>query len=70
MNDIDRLLQIGLRRLLDPVVATPAPPRRGLDRAASTARAITGSIELAAGPFPAAEPAVVAVPVAPAGLLP
>ena len=27
MNDFDRLLEIKLRRLLDPVSATPAPPR-------------------------------------------
>lgn len=28
MNDFDRLLEHGLRRILDPVAATPAPPRK------------------------------------------
>jgi len=28
MNDFDRLLEHKLRQMLDPVVATPAPPRR------------------------------------------
>lgn len=27
MNDFDRLLENKLRKMLDPVVATPAPPR-------------------------------------------
>lgn len=29
MNDFDRLLEIKLRQMLDPVVATPPPARRG-----------------------------------------
>jgi hypothetical protein len=29
MNDFDRLLEIELARMLDRVVRTPAPPRRG-----------------------------------------
>jgi hypothetical protein len=29
MDDFDRLLEHHLRRKLDPVVAAPAPPRRG-----------------------------------------
>ena len=30
MDDFDRLLEHHLRRKLDPVVAAPVPPRRGL----------------------------------------
>jgi hypothetical protein len=28
MNDFDRLVEFGLRRMLDPVVASRVPPRR------------------------------------------
>jgi hypothetical protein len=28
MNDFDRLVEFGLRRMLDPVVASTVPPRR------------------------------------------
>ena len=28
MNDFDRMLESGLRQLLDPVANAPAPPRR------------------------------------------
>ncbi|HUZ86677.1 MAG TPA: hypothetical protein VNF26_06950 [Candidatus Baltobacterales bacterium] len=71
MNDFDRLLQIELRQLLDPVVATPAPTRKGQPKRKRFAlRALTSQVELMAGAIPTVEPAPVTVPVAVARLAP
>jgi hypothetical protein len=37
MNDFDRLVEFGLRRMLDPVVASTVPPRRQGARSQSAA---------------------------------
>jgi hypothetical protein len=65
MNDFDRILELKLRHLLDPVVASQPPPRRG--QAARRRAFLTvkpAGIELAAEVIPVVEPVVVAVPVA------
>jgi hypothetical protein len=63
MNDFDRLLDVQLRHMLDPVVATPAPPRRGRHpRAGRPILAVIASIELPSEAIPV-EPVVVTVPV-------
>jgi hypothetical protein len=57
--------------MLDPVVATPAPPRnRRLKRKAGVLYALTSPLGLVAGTFAAVEPAVVTVPVVAARLRP
>ena len=65
MNDFDRFLEMQLRHMLDPVVATPAPSRR-LRRKRVSQPILT--VEVPAGPateaIPLAEPVVVAVPAA------
>lgn len=71
MNDFDRLLQIELQRMLDPVVATPAPTRRGQPvRKRPAFRVLTSGVDLVAGVLPAVEPAPVTVPVAVTPLVP
>jgi hypothetical protein len=60
MNDFDRILELRLRHLLDPVVASRPPLRRG--RLVLTVKA--AGIELAAEAVPAVEPVAVTVPVA------
>lgn len=71
MNDFDRLLQIELQRMLDPVVATPAPTRKGqTERKRPALRVLTSGVELVAGVLPAVEPAPVTIPVAVAPLVP
>jgi hypothetical protein len=66
MNDFDRFLDLQLRRMLDPVVATPAPPRRTpRPRPGQRILAIEGSIERSPGVSPT-DPVVLTVPVAPA----
>ncbi|HEY3085733.1 MAG TPA: hypothetical protein VGK28_09765 [Candidatus Dormibacteraeota bacterium] len=66
MNDFDRILELRLRYLLDPVVASRPPVRRGrLDggrRAVLTVKSV--GIELAADAIPVVEPVVVTLPVA------
>ena len=63
MNDFDRLLELRLRNMLDPVVAARPPVRRGrLKR--SQELTLTVGAELAAGAIPLVEPVVaVAIPV-------
>ena len=65
MNDFDRYLELNLRLMLDPVVATPPPSRKGrLSRPQKPILAIvTAAVELPADVIPAIEPAVVAIPV-------
>ena len=71
MNDFDRLLQIELQRMLDPVVATPAPTRKGQPmRNRPALRVLTSGVEMVAGVLPAVESAPVTVPVAVAPLVP
>jgi hypothetical protein len=66
MNDFDQLLELQLRRMLDPVVARRPPVRRG--RIKRTPEAIltvkTAVIELVADAIPVGEPVAVAIPVA------
>jgi hypothetical protein len=65
MNDFDRFLDLQLRRMLDPVVATPAPPRGS--RPPKRRRPILvleDPIERVADAMSVGEPVVVTVPVA------
>jgi hypothetical protein len=71
MNDFDKFLDLQLRRMLDRVVATPAPPRGSRrPKARKLILAVEASIETgalgAASPqaIPVVEPVVAAVPVA------
>jgi hypothetical protein len=65
MNDFDRILELRLRHLLDPVVASRPPLRRGRfdrgRRAVLTVKPV--GIELAADAIPAVDPVAVTVPV-------
>lgn len=64
MNDFDRFLTLQLRDMLDPVVATPAPPRKGRrPRARQPFLAIAATIELAPEAISAVEPGMATVPV-------
>jgi hypothetical protein len=67
MNDFDRILELMLRNLLDPVVASQPPARRGrLDRRQGSAVVVEPiGIELAAEAIPIAvvEPVAVTVSV-------
>ena len=65
MNDFDQTLELKLRYLLDPVVATTPPPRRGSKKAIQPILAIVqATIEPIAEAIPALEPVVVTVPAA------
>jgi hypothetical protein len=71
MNDFDRLLQIELRQMLDPVVAAPAPTRKGQpNRKRFAIPALTSPVELVAASLPAVEAIPVTVPVAVAHVVP
>ena len=56
MNDFDKFLDLQLRHMLAPVVATPAPPRRS--RPLKARQPI-----LAVEAMPAVEPVAVTVPI-------
>jgi len=61
MNDFDQILELKLRHLLDPVVATTPPVRRRSKRADKPILAIVqASIEPIAEAIPALEPVVTA----------
>jgi hypothetical protein len=66
MNDFDTVLELRLRHLLDPVVRSQPPIRRG--RVSQAQRPIltveTGGLEVAPGAIQVVEPVAVAVPVA------
>jgi hypothetical protein len=65
MNDFDKFLDLQLRQMLDPVVATPAPPRGSRrPRVRQPVLAVEASIELASEAIPVVDPVVVTVPVA------
>ena len=65
MNDFDTVLELRLRHLLDPVVATPAPIRRGrASRTRPILTVYTGGLELAPEAVIRVEPVAVAVAVA------
>jgi hypothetical protein len=65
MNDFDQFLEIELRHILDPVVATSAPTRRSRrTKARMPILAVEASIDLTADATPAVEPVPVTVPVA------
>jgi hypothetical protein len=65
MNDFETVLELRLRHLLDPVVASQPPRRRG--RASRVRRPIltvkTGGLEFAPGAFSMVAQVPVAVPV-------
>lgn len=57
MNDFDRYLERQLRRMLDPVVATPAPRRMGPRVAAGRPiLTVAAPIDRAAEAIPVVEP--------------
>lgn len=65
MNDFDQFLELKLRHLLDPVVASTPPARRGSKWAVRPIGAIVkASIEPIPDAIPAMEPAVMTFPVA------
>jgi hypothetical protein len=65
MNDFDRFLDLQLRLMLDPVVATPAPPRGSRrPRARQPIRAVEAPIEIPHEAILVVEPVVVAIPIA------
>lgn len=68
MDDFDRLLEIRLRLMLDGVVATKPPTRRGRLKRLPLVAAVEAPLALAAQAMPVVEP--VAVPVASAQLIP
>jgi hypothetical protein len=69
MNDFDRYLELQLRRMLDPVVVTRPPRRKGLKESPRLLLAVdVARVELVAEAVPVVEP-VVALPVAPARAL-
>jgi hypothetical protein len=69
MNDFDRYLEIGLRRMLDPVVISGAPRRRRMTGSGLPLLAVVKApLELVAEALPVVEP--VAVPIQPIRLLP
>ncbi len=65
MNDFDRSLELELRKLLDPVVATPAPPRGRIKGVRRPVLAVEAPLVLVA--IPVVESAT--VPVVPAAQL-
>ena len=68
MNDFDRFLDRQLRRMLDPVVATQAPPRRSRPpEARQPILAVEAPIAFAPETMPAVEPMAVTVPIVPSG---
>jgi hypothetical protein len=65
MNDFDQFLELQLRHMLDPVIATSAPTRRSRrTKVRKPILAVEASIDLAAEATPAVEPVPVTVPVA------
>lgn len=59
MDEFDRFLEIGLRELLDPVVATEPPTRRGRRESRQLILAVAApAIELAVETIAVAEPVV------------
>lgn len=64
MNDFDRLLELDLRRMLDPVVASEPPIRRG--KAKTTRRLVlavdNSPLDLAGETVPVVEPVALAMP--------
>ncbi|HKC19629.1 MAG TPA: hypothetical protein VKE27_08345 [Candidatus Dormibacteraeota bacterium] len=64
MNDFDKFLELKLRHMLDPVVATPAPTRKSRRRRARLlVLTLEAPVEFAAEVIPVVEPVQVAVPV-------
>ena len=72
MNDFDRLLEFELRRMLDPVVGSKAPPRRrgGTARMSAPFLAVASPpLELAPEAIAVVDPIVATLPAQPAALL-
>jgi hypothetical protein len=69
MDDFDKFLDVQLRVMLDPVVATPAPPRRNRrPKARQPILTIVAPIQLAPEAIPVVEPVAVTAPVSSAQL--
>jgi hypothetical protein len=64
MNEFDRFLEMKLRQMLDPVVASQPPGRRGNRLQKPILAVVPAAIELAAEAIPLVEPVVMTVPVA------
>jgi hypothetical protein len=65
MNDFDRLVEFGLRRMLDPVVTSRVPPRRRGGKRQSAAPFLVvapASLEPAAESIVIVDPNVVVLP--------
>jgi hypothetical protein len=70
MNDFDRVLELRLRHLLDPVVASQPPVRRGrLSKRTPILTVITGGDEFAREAIMVVEPVGAIVPVAAARMI-
>ena len=61
MNDFDSVLELRLRHLLDPVVASQPPPRGSRRQRKPILTIETARFELAAEPVSVIEPVVTAV---------
>ena len=65
MNDFDMVLELRLRHLLDPVVASRPPVRRAGHRMRSPIlTVVAGGVERAPSAIPVVEPAGAIVPIA------
>lgn len=62
MNDFDTLLELKLRRMLDPVVARRPPVRRGRLEPVEPVLTIVSSAELAVEVIPVSRPMVAPAP--------
>jgi hypothetical protein len=63
MDELDRLLEFKLRRMLDPVVASPAPERRRVrQRGVSILTIAPLSVELAPATIAVVEPTMAILP--------
>jgi hypothetical protein len=60
MNDFDRLVEFGLRRMLDPVVASTVPPRRRGASGQSSAPFVVGETIAVVDPIVLVPPAQIA----------
>jgi len=61
MNDFDQFLELKLRHMLDPVVATPAPPRGRIKRTKRPILAVEAPLGLAVEAIPVVDPVTIPV---------
>ena len=72
MNDFDRLVEFGLRRMLDPVVASTVPPRRRGARSQNAAPLLVAAparMEPVAETIAVVDPIVLVLPAQIAGFI-